>query len=364
MTTLKNNPSPEGRNSTPVPALPLRDDIQRILIIKWSAMGDIVIATTLMEDIRHAFPKAELHLNTLPPWDKLLFADDTRFARVLAVDLRNKKKRLANSLAWLKEVRAAKYDLVIDLQSNDRSRILMSLLWLSGARIRWLLGNHARFPYNLAPEPQPAAVHALEHQRASLQAAGIETRTPRPTVYFNKEHQAHAQTFQQQYGLTRGSYAVFMPGCQAAGWLKRWGAERYAALAQLLETSGVEKTLLIGGPDETDECEKIAELAGDTVINLCGQTQILDIVPLCQDARFIVANDTGTAHVASATDRPMVIICGPTDPRRVKPAGDNVLALQADIECKNCYRKTCSHHSCMPMITPEQVLDTLNGIQN
>lgn len=341
--------------------LPARDDIRRILIMKWSAMGDIVIASALMEDIRRAFPKAELHLNTLPPWDRLLFADDPRFSEVFAIPMRNKGRRFRNVLTWLRKVRAGRYDLVVDLQSTDHSRILMSLLYLSGAGIPWRLGNHARFPYNLAPGPQPDPVHALEHQRASLRAAGIATDTPRPVLAINDQHRHRARQLRQQAAITAGEYAVFMPGCQAAGWLKRWGAERYAALARLLAEAGVTHSVLIGGPDEMEECQRIADLAGNSVVNLCGQTQILDIVPLCQDARFIVANDTGTAHVASATDRPMLVICGPTDPRRVKPAGDNISTLQADIECKNCYRKECSHHSCMAMITPEQVSRILLG---
>jgi heptosyltransferase-2 len=79
------------------------------------------------------------------------------------------------------------------------------------------------------------------------------------------------------------------------------------------------------------------------------------VIPICARARVIVANDTGTAHLASATGRPMVVICGPTDPRRVKPLGDNVDAFQAELPCINCYRKHCAHHSCMRLITPAMV---------
>jgi ADP-heptose:LPS heptosyltransferase len=97
--------------------------------------------------------------------------------------------------------------------------------------------------------------------------------------------------------------------------------------------------VLVGGPDEIEECQRIAQACGPWLINLCGQTAILDIPPLCEPARFIVANDTGTAHLAAATTVPMLVLCGPTDPRRVKPLGDNVTTLQADLPCINCYRK-------------------------
>ena len=128
-----------------VPAItfPVRADIRRILLIKWSALGDIAVTTAVMEDVRRAFPHAELHLNTLPPYDEL-FADDPRFARIIAIPLRG--RGLANSLRWLREVRRHRYDLIIDFQSNDRSRILLALLRLSGAGVRWISGNQRRFP--------------------------------------------------------------------------------------------------------------------------------------------------------------------------------------------------------------------------
>ena len=125
------------------------------------------------------------------------------------------------------------------------------------------------------------------------------------------------------------------------------------------------KTIIIGGPDEMDECEKIRAAVGeDWMINLCGKTQIPDIVPFAKAARLLVGNDTGTAQVASCADRPMVVVCGPTDPLRVKPVGANVVALQAELDCINCYcKKPCDHHTCMKMITPQMVLERLQQLE-
>lgn len=341
------------------PDLPARDDIRRILVIKWSAMGDLFSATTLFEDIARAFPRAEIHLNTLPQWREL-FEDDPRFARVITVDVRRRGAGLAPTREWLRAVRATRYDLLVDLQTTDRSALLLMLLRLSGRRIPWRIGNRKRLPYNLYPPPKAVPLNALDRSRAALRAAGIPTAAPRPVVHVAQADRERAQRLLAENGLVANDYALFMPGCQAAGYLKRWGAERYAALARLLQAEGV-RVALIGGPDELEECERIAALAGDAVVNLCGRTRILEVVPLAQQARFLVANDTGTAHLAAATERPMVVVCGPTDPRRVKPAGDNVIALQANLPCINCYQKHCSHHSCMPIITPQMVLDTLHG---
>jgi len=340
--------------------LPANPAIRRILIIKWSAMGDVIIATALFEDIARAFPDREIHLNTLPIWQSL-FGQDPRFTQVFAVELRDHRHRIRQALEWLRQMRAQHYDLVIDLQCNDRSRLLLGLLGLTGHRIPYRLGNRRHFPYNIAPAEPPKPAHTITRGRAALQAGGIPATTPRPVLHIPDHHRARARELLERHGLTPDRYGIFLPGCNANGHLKRWGAARYAALAQRLHQEGLDRIVLIGGPDEMDECRHIAQDCGSWLVNLCGQTAILDIPPLCEPARFIVANDTGTAHLAAATATPMLVLCGPTDPRRVKPLGDHVTTLQADLPCINCYRKTCSHHSCMAMLTPPLVLKCLRG---
>lgn len=336
--------------------LPQREDIRRILVIKWSALGDIVITSALFEDIRRAFPGREIHLNTLPTWAHL-FEHAPCFDTVIALPTRG--WRAVGD--WLRTVRGNRYDLIIDLQSNDRSRMLMTLLHLSGSGVRYRLGTHRRFPYTIAPEHQPPDVHAFTHLRAALHAGDIATPTPHPVLYPGPAHQARAVQLMTQHGLAEGRYALFMPGCKAGGELKRWGARRYIALAIRLHDAGLKHVVLIGSADDQDVCQRIAEHCGDWLVNLCGTTSILDLVPLCAQARCIVSNDTGTAHVAAVSDRPLVVICGPTDPRRVKPVGDKVMTLQADIYCINCYRKDCAHHACMALISPETVFETLHN---
>ena len=85
--------------------LPADPTIHRILLIKWSAMGDVIIATALFEDIARSFPDRELHLDTQPGWQSL-FASDPRFQRILTVDWRDRRQRIRQMAAWLRQVRA------------------------------------------------------------------------------------------------------------------------------------------------------------------------------------------------------------------------------------------------------------------
>ena len=337
-------------------------DIKRILVLKWSAMGDVVIATAAMEDLRLAFPEATLDLHTTRPF-RALFEADVRFGKIMTHDIRGIK----GIARWLNEIRKGRYDAIVDLQSNERSRALLRLLFLLGWAPRYRIGNHPEFPYNISSGLARIRISAFEIQKRALAAAGVEAATPRPALFVPEANRQNARRLQKAHGLQEGTYAVFFPGSQAAGFLKRWGAERYAALGRALVARGMDKIALIGGPDDVEECRRIEALAvGDWLVNLCGATQILDIVPLCADARLIVGNDTGTAHVASSTETPMLVICGPTDPFRVKPVGDQVHAIQADVDCRSCYKKHCEHqHRCMEAVTVEMVvgkLDEMNAL--
>jgi heptosyltransferase-2 len=348
--------------------LPAQADIQRILIIKWGAMGDVLVSTAALHDIRAAFPHAHITFNTMSAFEHF-FKGDTRVNELFSVDLRGNERGWRGVLRWLKKVRAGHYDLVIDLQSVDRTRMMLALLQLSGGGSRYRVGNNPGWPYNITPPKLPALTQGFFRQRATLTAAGIASNTELPKPYVPESHQQRVTALMAEYGLITGEFAVLLPGCQVAGYLKRWGAENYAALGQKLVASalgGIKKIVIIGGPDEVEDCRAIAELCGDIAVNLCGKTALLDLPSLCSAARCIIGNDTGTAHMLTMTGTPMLALFGPTDPRRAKPIGRHVIALQVsinDMPCLNCHcQHPCVHHSCMKAITPERAFEEIMGL--
>ncbi len=335
---------------------------RRILVIKWSALGDIAIASAVMEDIARAFPDAEIHLNTLPGNVKL-FRHDPRFQEVFAIDVRKKGARWRNNLAWLRKVREGNYDLLIDLQRSDRTRFLISLLALSGGAPRYRLGNRGGFPYTHQPVVRDPHAHALTMMRSVIESVGIPASTSHPVFYSAAEQIVAVRQMRLEYGLEDGRYVVFLPGSQAAGHLKRWGVDRYRALSRLLHDQGMEKIVLIGGPEEVEDCRAIAE-AGGFVVDLNG-LDLLQVAPLCAGAAAIIGNDTGLTHFAAGAGRPMLVLCGPTDPRRVKPIGERVVAVQPQLDCINCYAKKCinaTYQACMKAIEPQWVASILPAL--
>lgn len=327
--------------------------IRRILVIKWSALGDMAMATAVFEDIARAYPQATIHLNTLPNLTSL-FEHDPRFAEVWAFDVRARGRRLSQSLAWLRRARAGRYDMVIDLQRSDHTRLLLALWWLSGRAPRIRAGNRGGFPYNRQPAIRRSGAHALATMRSVLESLGIPAHTDTPVFHPAPDRDRAVATLMQTRGLVAGHYVVLIPGAAAAHPLKRWGVGHYRELAQRLhEQTGV-RLAVVGGADEVEACRELAS-AGDHVVNLNGQLGLLDIPLLCRGARAVIANDTGAAHFAAASGQRVVVLCGPTDPRRVKPIGPEVVAIQARLACINCYARTCAnpeHHACMKAIEP------------
>lgn len=343
--------------------IPDTSEIKRILVMKWSALGDIALATTAIEDLRSAFPHAVMHLDTLPP-ARHLFAADPRFDAVFAFDLRGDKRRLLVHRRWLHRVRAARYDLVVDLQGADHSRLLLACLAIGRHKVRHRWGIRPGFPYTLGPAAD-CGPHVLQRMRSLLSQAGLDARTLLPVLYPSARQRENATACLHELNAAPGRYAVFLPGSQRGSRIKRWSCGHYAELGLLLHRHGIERILVIGAQAEAEECRNIVaviEAKAPGVAFHLAELEMLEIIPACAGAVCIIANDTGTAHVAAATGRPLWVLCGPTDPRRVRPPGAH--AIQADHACLNCYRKSCrwgSRARCLDLIEPASVLALVLG---
>ena len=346
---------------------PVAPDWQRavrsILVIKWSALGDAALASAILEDLHAAFPQAAIDLDTSPAAQPL-YAADPRLRRVLTPDARA-GGRLRAALRWLRVVRAGRYGLVVDLQCSDHSRLLLALLRLSGRAPRHCLGFRGGLPYRPRPPALPRRTPPLEAMRGMLARAGIAARARQPVLHVPAALAEDARRRLDARGLAPGTYAVFMPGSQAAGRLKRWSAESYAALGRLLLDAGAAHIVVLGAADEAGACTEIAariESSHPGRALWLRELALPQIVSVCAGARRIVANDTGIAHIAAAAGRPLLMLCGPTDPRRVKPPGTAVRAVQARGGCLDCYGKTCRYGGaprCLARITPDAVAGLL-----
>ncbi len=353
---------------------------RRILIIKPSALGDIVHTLPVLNLLRRRWPDA--HISWLigsafaglvqghPQLNEVITFDRNRFARAWY-----KPPALIDFVRFVRDLKRRKFDLVIDLQGLFRSGWFTSM---TGAAVRVGFANArelAHFFYTHHVPIHSMEQHAIDRYLAITDALGCG----REPVEFNLSIDAadHARVDELLGGATR--FALILPG---TNWpTKRWPAERFAELIAPLRGEFGLTSVIAGGPDVSEIAEVIfrsrpdlearvspdsyaapgvnAGLGSDAangVLNLVGQTSLRELVALIDRATVVVANDSGPMHIAAAMNKPLVTIFGPTNPTRTGPYRRDDSVVRVDIPCSPCYSRKCSHISCMKWLAVDAVL--------
>ena len=314
-----------------------------ILVIKQGALGDVIMATALLEAILARHATDEVHLLTAPAFSGL-FAAWPRL-RVTAFP----RQGLQATWRTLRWVRQGRFRRVYDLQGNDRSGVLCAL---SGIPER--VGNAPRFPYNLHPAGRwQGETHIFERMVEVLRAAGVTGVPGRPILRCSQAELDSVAAFLEEHALGVGSFAVLHAGASPAHPEKRWPG--FADLAPLLRGRGL-RLVWLGGPDDGEQNKR---LAGVEDLDATGRFSIPQLAALAARARFAVTNDSGPMHACAAAGIPVFALFGPSDWRRNHALGQaaNVIAgveLLPDL----AGRRTAD---CLARITPQMVVERLSA---
>lgn len=290
--------------------------MKRILVIKLSALGDVVLAMGPMKRIREAHPDAEITVLTTPPFAKLFAASPY----VNRVDAGGRPKGLFGALHLARRLSRERYDRVYDLQTSTRSGILHRLM---APKPEWSgVAPGASHPHR---NPERNVMHALDAKADQLKDAGIwpdaPSEAPPPDLSWAAEA-AGLEHGPDAFGLA-SPYALLIPGGSPHRPGKRWPVENYAALAGLFRAKGLDVGV-IGGPEEQGLAAAIP-FAKD----LTGKTSLLEIAALGARAEVAVGNDTGPTHMIAASGAPtLVLFSADSDPKLSAPRGRRVEVLR------------------------------------
>jgi ADP-heptose:LPS heptosyltransferase len=300
-----------------------RREIQRILVIKLSALGDFVLALAAMKKIRQAHPKAHITLLTTPPFEAL--AKASPYFNAVFTD--GRPEGFAQWMTLRRRLRAANFTRVYDLQTSNHTNRIFQLL-----RPNPPAWSGIAFGCSL-PHKNPLRnqMHTLERQADQLMYAGIwpdaptEAGTaPGPDLSWVLRAEGARPP---AAGVTAKPYAMFVPGGSAHRPEKRWPVEKYGELARILYARGLD-IVVIGGPQETALAQAIQRQAPRTR-DLTGRTDFASIAVLGAKAALAVGNDTGPLHLAAAAGAPTVVLfSSASDPALSAPRG-KVAVLQA-----------------------------------
>jgi heptosyltransferase-1 len=339
---------------------------QSILIVKLSAIGDVVQTLPMAEALRSRFPRARIDWLVEEEASDLLIGHPA-LNRVL-ISRRKKWQRdlfrrgrflptLRQIRIFFRELRQIRYDWVI-----DNHGILKSGVCLLGARGRHKIGfrkspgiadegnyffTRERYP------PLNIERHALERYLDLIRQLGVSVDHPDLRFPVPEESRRKVETLFRQNGVAR-PVVVIHP---LAKWpSKQWPAENFVRFIDRLAEHEI-SVILSGSPQDQEGLERIREKAGHPrrVMNWAGKTALRELAALFSLADLVLTTDTGPMHLAAAVKVPLIALFGPTAPWRTGPYGDPGAVFRKPLACAPCFRKKCDTMECMTSITVDEV---------
>lgn len=320
----------------------------RILCVRFSSIGDVLLTTPLVRAIRRRHPDAELYYVTKKAMAPLV-VENPHLTRVIELDPREQITDLARRLRTIGPTHG------LDLHGSLRSlalRWLVPCRWSGYSKRKLARTTLISTKINLYGGHLPVAERYFEAARGT----GLDvTPDGRPPEFFlAPTARAHMKYWLAEVGLEQRPFAVVAPG--AAHATKRWPATHWRALTSRLEQLGY-GVVAVGGPGDRE----IAAALGPDVVNVAGEFTLQETGACLARAAVVVSGDTGVMHMATGVGTPVVALFGPTvEPFGFFPYATRAVVLERDIDCRPCSamgteRCPLGHHHCLVEILPDQV---------
>ncbi|MDE2427663.1 MAG: lipopolysaccharide heptosyltransferase II [Burkholderiales bacterium] len=334
---------------------------QRLLIIAPNWIGDAVMAQPLLATLKQQHPEMAIDVLAAAWVAPVLRAMD-EVDTVLETPFKHGALQLRERWRFARLLRQNNYAAAYVLPNTLKFALLP---WMAGIKRR--IGYKGESRYGLINQmhfDDPVAPRAMVPFYAALAYAPsptAPTNCPRPALKL-QEQTIHAVFV--ELGLSPSQpLVVFAPGAEF-GNAKRWPTEHFAQLAATIMAAHPNaQIVLLGSPKDHDVCEAINTQCAQ-VYQLAGKTSLHQAIALIAGAAAVVSNDSGLLHIASALNRPVIALYGPTDPDHAPPFSDVAHSLSLRLTCAPCRQRECplGHQDCMQKLTMEMVWQPLQGI--
>ena len=374
-------------------ALALRSaEFSRILLIKPSALGDVVHTLPVLVKLRARYPRARIDWLITPENAEVVryhpaLSNVVLFARR---DFSKRGRRWRAFLSFfdlLKQIRSAKYELIIDMHGQVRSAFFALI---SGARVRIGFDRPVKRGLTVSTEhdlknipshgwrgaregswiaythriPIPTLdVHAIDRYLWVAPLLGLDDNPPDLTIHLSPQATNKVNRLLEEQGVPVSKpLVVLVPGTI---WeTKHWTIEGFAGVARQFLQDGF-AVALAGTVRDQQRCRQIAAAAPGTC-DLSGKTTPADLAALIRRAEVAVTNDSGSMHVAASLGKPMVSVFGPTNPVHIGPYERPESVVRVDLPCSPCNYRRLSQcpfdHACMKQVTSAMVVERVRKI--
>lgn len=324
----------------------------RILLIRLSSLGDVVLTTPAIRAVRAHFPDAYIAMLVAKQSAEVL-RENPHLDEIITFDRLAKDKDTGEMLRIIRRLRERKFTRAIDLQRKFRTEVLM---YCSGAAERVGKGRLCTVRVQ-----EQGSKHATAHYFDLLHAIGIPAEDQRLELFLSESERADAATRLDTAGVSDVGLKVgFFPG---AGWkLREWMPERFAAIGDKLVERFNADVLIFGGQKETKLVQTVANLMKAPAIPFAGDLQIRQLAACIEKCDLFLTNDTGPMHIAAAVGTPTVSLFGPGNHIRFQPLGTIHQMIRHDVPCSPCKQFTdkCKDNICMKGISVDEVWESVS----
>lgn len=332
---------------------------KRILIVKLSSIGDVVMTTPVAKALRQAVPDAYIAWVVEDKSKDVLIGNPYLDEIIIwnrhstSGSIRTRVSGLVLGLVKLTPVlRSRKFDLAIDFQGLLRSSLVT---W--STRAPWRLGfDNAReggtMFYNLRFPARQRRVRGPQQYLSMLETLGIFSQDLDMHMAVSADDRAYAKEF-----ISREAGSRIVALCPATTWQhKHWTETGWANLADALTSDYGMTPVFMGSPADMKLVERIRAIMTHKAVSAVGKTTLNQAAAILGCSDLVIAVDTGLLHISLALDRPTVGIFGPTQWQHF-PKKDNFTVAAKELACMPCMRHpTCQGYECMASMTTEDVL--------
>jgi len=339
----------------------------KILIVKLSAIGDVIHTLPALNAIRDHYPHA--HITWLaeqaaqdivighPSVDRVIVSKRKEWLKGLLTGKR--AKNFCEIMSFIRQLKDTEYDLIFDFQALLKSGILIAM-----ARGKKKIGfgkgmEHSECSYwflNHKIPPVDMENHAITRSLMLLESSGIKHKTIEYRLRVQDKEHITIKNMLTAKGISgSGRLIVIHP---IAKWkTKLWPQKKFSCLADQLIALHNADIVFTGSKSDILVIDEIISCMKYRAVNLAGQTTLKTLGALYRKADILITTDTGPMHLAAALGTRVVALFGPTAPWRTGPYGTDHQVVRAGLDCSPCFKRECASTECMTKISVKCVLE-------
>lgn len=334
---------------------------KNIIIRMPNWIGDAVMATPIIADLRSQFPEAKLSALCQGVIGELLL-HDPHIDEIISFQKLN---------GWIAHLKRS--PLIENLQKGDYDLGLLltnsfSSAWTflrGGVKNRIGFSDNGRTLLLNQSFPFPSDMektHLIQTYKTLLSPLGIPKSETKPYLVISKDEKFEAQKFLEKQGVPKNTQLIGVNPGAAFGTAKCWLPDRFHDTAKALLSDPSVWILFFGDAKGRSLTEGIAKGLGPRVINLAGKTSIRELISLISQLKALLTNDSGPMHIASALNIPLVALFGSTSDTKTGPINRS-LVIHKHVECSPCYKKVCPiDFRCMTRIHTDEVVNAIRRL--